>query len=183
MKKQVILALVLALFINAVDAQDRYFTRGAKVVFVSETELEKIVGTNSQGTNVYDTKTGQFEFAVLMKSFVFEKALLEEHFNENYAESSKYPKSTFKGMVEDPSKVNLAKDGVYPVKIKGQLTMHGVTKDVATKGVFEVKGGKIIGKSNFIVTLADYKIEIPSLVKDKISKDVKISVISDYQKM
>jgi len=183
MKKQFILALFLALFLYSVNAQDRYFTRGAKVVFVSETPLEKIVGTNSQGTNVYDTKTGQFEFAVLMKSFVFEKALLEEHFNENYVESSKYPKSTFKGMVEDPSKVNLTKDGIYPVKIKGQLTMHGVTKDVATEGVFEVKGGKIIGKSNFIITLADYKIEIPSLVKDKISKDVKISVISDYQKM
>lgn len=59
-----------------------------------------------------DASTGQLEFAVLIKGFQFDKALLEEHFNENYMESSKFPKSTFKGMIENPSAVDWSKHGV-----------------------------------------------------------------------
>jgi len=118
-----------------------------------------------------------------MKAFEFEKALMQDHFHENYVESEKYPKSTFKGNVVDMSKVDLTKDGSYPVKVKGNLTLHGVTKEVLTDAVFTVKGGKVNGASTFKILLADYKVEIPNLVKDKISKDVRIVVDANYTKM
>lgn len=184
MKKQLIMMVITLVLCNTVTfAQNRYFTRKAKVVFRSDTPLEKIVGTNTQGTNVFDSKSGQFEFAVLMKAFEFEQALLEEHFNENYMESDKYPKAVFKGTIVDVSKLDLMKDGIYPVKIKGTMTMHGVSKEMTTDGQFEVKGMRVTGKSNFLIACADYKIDIPALVRDKIAKEVKVSIETEYESM
>ena len=178
--------LITLLFIStglATKAQDRYLTRNAKIKFLSEAPMEKIEAVNTQGTSMLDSKTGAMEFAVLIKAFEFEKALMEEHFNENYMESGKFPKSTFKGTVTDISTVDFTKDGTYPVKIKGQLTIHGVAKDVATSGTLEVKGGKITGNSEFDVALADYNISVPGIVRDKIAKTVHIIVEAAYQKM
>lgn len=164
-------------------AQERYMTRTGKVSFVSEAPLEKFDAKNSQALSVLDAKTGQLEFSVLMKSFEFEKALMGEHFQEKYVESDKFPKSTFKGTITDISSVNFSKDGSYPVSYKGSFSLHGVTKDVSGKGVFEVKGGKLVGRSSFGILLEDYKIEIPSVVKDKIAKEVIVTVDAEYAKM
>lgn len=182
MKRIVIMLLLTVAMIN-VNAQDRYFTRAGKVSFYSDAPMEKIEAHNSQGTSVFDAKSGQFEFAVLMKAFEFEKALMQEHFNENYVESDKFPKATFKGNIADISKVDLSKDGTYPVKVRGQMTLHGVTKDVATDGTIEVKEGKIKGNSTFNIAVADYNIEIPALVREKVAKEVKIVVDAVYSKM
>jgi polyisoprenoid-binding protein YceI len=165
------------------QAQDKYFTRNGKVNFVSDAPLEKIPATNTQGTSVFVTQTGQFEFAVLMKAFEFEKALMQEHFNENYAESDKFPKAGFKGVITNITTVNLLKDGVYPITVKGKFTMHGVTNDKTIEGTIEVKDGKVVGKSNFEVNINDYGIQIPSLVRDKVSKIVKVTVEAPYAKM
>ncbi len=183
MKQFILIAAILFMSVVNAVSQERYFTRNGKIYFLSDTPMEKIDAKNSQGTSVFDAKTGQFEFAVLMKAFEFEKALMMEHFHENYVESDKYPKSVFKGTITDITTVNLAKDGVYPVNYAGALTLHGVTKDITGKGTFTVKEGKVLGHSDFTILLADYKIEIPSLVKDKISKEVKIVVDAAYDKM
>ena len=178
--------LISALLLSAVSyssAQDRYFTRSGRVDFISDAPLEKIPSSNTQGTSVFDSKSGQFEFAVLMKAFEFEKALMQEHFNENYAESDKFPKAGFKGVITNIGSINLQKDGVYPVTIKGKFSLHGVSNDVTIPGSIEIKGGKITGKSNFEININDYGIQIPSLVHDKISKIVKITVEAIYQKM
>lgn len=182
--KRILFILALATSISA-SAQDRYMTRGANVSFFADgsNTPEKIEAHNGQGTSVFDAKTGQFQFAVLMKAFEFEKALMQDHFHENYVESEKFPKSTFIGSVVDMSKVDLSKDGSYPVKVKGNLTLHGVTKEILADAIFAVKGGKVNGTSTFKVLLADYKIEIPSLVKDKISKEIRIVVDANYAKM
>ena len=103
---------------------------------------EKIEGINRTVTCVVDTKTGNMQFAVLMKGFEFERALMEEHFNENYIESDKFPKAEFKGTIVDNDKVNYAKDGTYTVKVKGKLTMHGETKDVETEGKLTIQSRK-----------------------------------------
>ncbi|MEP7235981.1 MAG: YceI family protein, partial [Ignavibacteriota bacterium] len=97
-------------------------------------------------------------------------------FNENYVESDKYPKSTYKGKIDNFNTVDLTKDGTYPVTITGALTIHGETKDVPAKGKITVKDGKVSATSSFKITLSDFNIEIPSIVKDKISKTVKINV-------
>lgn len=181
MRNLIIVCLMIAAM--GVNAQDKYFTRSGKISFQSKTDMENIEALNTKATSVLDAKTGQLEFAVLMKAFEFEKQLMMEHFNENYVESDKYPKSTFKGAIANIGEVNLQKDGSYPIKIKGQLTLHGVTQDITTDGILEVKGGMITGKSAFSVLVADYKITIPNVVKDNISKSVKIDIIAPYEKM
>lgn len=165
-------------------AQNRVFTKNGKIKFdaTSPSSPEVVAAHNDKATSVIDLGTGAIQFAVLMKAFLFEKALMQEHFNENYVESDKYPKSDFKGTIVNMSEVNLQKDGTYPVTVKGNLTIKGITKEVESKGTLIVKGGSVVsGKSEFVVKLADYNIEVPSLVKDKLNKEAKISVDINYE--
>jgi polyisoprenoid-binding protein YceI len=161
---------------TAATAQDRYFTKTGKIEFTSKAPLEDIEAKNKTVTAVLDKKTGAIQFSLQMKGFEFEKALMQEHFNENYVESNKYPKAEFKGNVVNNSAVNYAKDGTYNVNVKGKLTLHGVTKDVEAPGTVKVNGGKIDATSTFNIQLSDYNISIPSVVKDKISNNIKITV-------
>lgn len=175
-KKNLIALTALVLLATAADAQDRYFTKTGKIEFTSKAPLEDIEAKNKTVTAVLDKKTGALQFSLQMKGFEFEKALMQEHFNENYVESSKYPKAEFKGNVVNNSAVNYSKDGTYNVNVKGKLTLHGVTKDVEAPGTIKVNGGKIDATSTFNIQLSDYNISIPSVVKDKISNNIKITV-------
>jgi polyisoprenoid-binding protein YceI len=157
-------------------AQGRFFTKTGDISFYSKTKLEDIEAHNRSVTCVLDTKTGNIQFAALMKGFEFKKALMQEHFNENYVESDKYPKAEFKGQVANNSSIDYANPGVYPAKVKGQLTIHGQTKDVETDGTITVKDGKLFTTSEFQVAIADYKISVPALVKDNISKVITVKV-------
>ena len=176
MKKQLVIASVLILFATVIRAQDKFFTKVGEVVFSSKTSLENIEAHNKNVTCVLDTKTGNLQFAVLMKGFEFEKALMQEHFNENYVESHKFPKADFKGQISNFSEINFGQDGKYTAKVRGKLTIHGETRDVETTGVVVIKAGKIKADANFAVELADYKIEVPKLVKDNISKAINVTV-------
>jgi len=118
---------------------------------------------------------------VLNTGFKFEKALMQEHFNENYMESSKFPKASFQGTITDPSKVNFNKDGIYQVVVAGNLTMHGVTKNLSIPAIIHVADKKISGESKFDIKLADYNITIPSVVAKQISENVTISVNCMYE--
>ena len=162
--------------ISSLLAQDKFFTKSGRINFVSKAPVENINGNNKSVTCVLDTKTGNMQFAVLMKGFEFEKALMQEHFNENYVESHKFPKAEFKGQVINNSEINYSKDGTYQAKVKGTLTMHGETKEVETTGSIVVKSGKLQAGADFTILLSDFKIEIPKLVKDNISNTVKIIV-------
>lgn len=157
-------------------AQDRYFTKTGNISFLSKAPMEDIEGKNKTVTAVLDTKSGAFQFSVQMKSFEFEKALMQQHFNENYVESDKYPEATFKGALANNKAVNYAKDGTYNVNVKGKLTMHNVTKDVEVPGTIKVSGGKIEAASTFNIQLSDYNISIPAAVKQKVSNAIKIDV-------
>lgn len=176
--KQIILLLAFLSTASCLPAQDIIFTKTGKIGFdaTSPASPEKIAGTNKSVTCVVDTKKGDMQFSLLMKGFEFERALMQEHFNENYVESSKFPDAKFKGQITNNSSVNYAKDGTYPVKVKGTLTMHGVTNNVETDGKLVVAGGKVTASADFNVQLADYKVTIPQLVSDKVSKTAKISV-------
>ncbi len=159
----------------------KFFTKEGHISFFSEAPMEKIEAENYKATSVLDTETGKMEFAVLIKAFEFEKALMQEHFNENYMESDKYPKGVFKGAIENIGDVNFAEAGTYTVKVAGDLTIHGVTNPVTTEGVIEVGAENIKANSSFIIAVADYDIEIPAVVKDNIAKEVEIKVEMDYQ--
>jgi hypothetical protein len=178
--KKLFFFILIAFAANTLSSQ-KYFTKTGKINFESKTKIERIAGENNKATSVYDSQSGALEYSVLIKAFGFEKALMQEHFNENYMESTKFPKATFKGTVLKPSAINLSKDGTYTADIKGKLTMHGQTKEVVSKATFLVKGGKISANSVFKVLLADYKIDIPSVVKDNISKEVTISIETNYE--
>ncbi len=175
--KRIIFALtIMILSGNFLVAQDKIFTKTGTINFDASGEMETITAVNKKATCVVDTKTGAMEFAVLMKAFTFEKALMEEHFNENYVESDTYPKSTFKGKIDNFSDIKFATDGTYNANISGDLTIHGVTKATTAKGTFTVKGGKVTGTSKFKVLLSDYNISIPSVVAANINKEATITV-------
>lgn len=177
MKNSLFLAAAL-LFLTTTGFAQKFYTKSGKIDFdaTSASSPEKIEGVNRTATCVVDTKTGAIQFAVLMKGFAFERALMEEHFNENYVESHKFPKAEFKGTIANNEAVNYSKDGTYSVTVKGKLTMHGETKDVETQGKLVVQGGKVNANATFSVLLSDYKIAIPGLVADKVSKTAKIIV-------
>ena len=123
-----------------------------------------------------DSKSGAIQFSVQMKGFEFEKKLMQQHFNENYVESDKFPKGEFKGTITNNSEVNYTKNGSYTAKVKGKLTIHGVTKEVQTTGTINVDGTKLDASSSFNILLSDYNVKIPAVVKDKISNSIKITV-------
>jgi polyisoprenoid-binding protein YceI len=182
--KKLLLILSVALFLfNSVNGSTKYFSRNGTISFISDAPLEKIDAINQKAASVIDTETGKIEFSVLMKAFEFKKALMQEHFNENYVESDKFPKATFKGEIENVSDVNWNEDGDYPVQLKGSMTLHGVTKEMVAKGVFTVKDGEVHGNSKFDIRLSDHDIGIPGVVKDKISEIVNITVEVDYKKL
>jgi polyisoprenoid-binding protein YceI len=107
---------------------------------------------------------------------------MQEHFNENYMESSKYPRATFNGTIKDVQKIDFEKDGTYSSVVSGKLTIKDVTKDIETTATFTVKGSTVNGKTSFIVNPEDYNITIPKVVSDNISRKIKVTVDSDYKK-
>jgi len=176
MKKNFLIALALVLSASISFAQDKFYTKTGKITFYSKAPLEEIEGKNKTVTAVLDSKSGAMQFAVQMKGFEFEKQLMQQHFNENYVESDKYPKSEFKGTITNNSGINYAKDGTYTANVKGQLTIHGITKNVESTGTLKIIGGNIDASSTFNVLLSDYNIKIPAIVKDKVSKSIKVVV-------
>jgi hypothetical protein len=147
-----------------------------KVSFFSETPIENITALNSTSTSFIANDS--IKFSLANTGFVFPKPLMQEHFNENYMESSKYPKSTFRGKINE--KTDLSKDGVYKVTCTGVLYMHGVEKNITAPGTITVKGGEVNLVSNFKAKLDDYKIERPKMVIDKIAEEILIKIDATY---
>ena len=178
MKIYLLLAVLLASVCGF--SQKRYFTKTGHISFTAGTALEDIDGDNKAASSVFDAATGQIEYAVLIKGFEFKRALMQEHFNENYLESDKYPKSVFKGKIVNLDKINFQKDGTYQATIKGTLEIHGTKKEIETSGTMKVNGETVQAIAAFTVLLSDYNISIPGLVKDKISKTATVKVNCSY---
>jgi hypothetical protein len=169
------LLLCLALQSNA---QQHYFTRNGTVTFFSSTPLEDIKAENYSVTAVLNLSTGDVEYSMLIKSFNFKKALMQEHFNENYMESHKYPKASFKGKVAGIEQLQGNTTGSFNVVVTGNLTMHGMTREVSTPGTLSVDDGKVTARATFTVKPEDYDIAIPPVVRDKIAREIEITVLT-----
>lgn len=182
MKKTILFVTLAIAFISFAfsPAGNVLITHTGHISFFSKATMENIEANNYQVSSSLNTSNGEMAFSVLVKSFQFEKAKMQEHFNENYMESDKYPKSTFKGSITDFKSVNLGKDGTYKVHVAGDLTIHGVTKKVDEPGTITVKGSQINAKSSFPIKIADYNITIPAVVKDKVAEVVTVSVDMTY---
>lgn len=179
MKHLFIVASIL-ICASGANAQSMYFTRNGKVSFFSKTSMENIDAVNNEVFSIIDAQKGEIAFAILVKSFKFEKALMEEHFNENYMESGKFPKATFNGKITNFSSVSLSKDGIYPVQVEGDLTIHGVTKKITSEGKISVANGVVSSLADFAIKLSDYQIAVPSLVSEKIAESIDIKVACSY---
>ncbi|TCD13012.1 YceI family protein [Pedobacter frigidisoli] len=157
----------------SVKAQS-YLSSNVKTSFFSSTPIEDIKAASNKTTAVLIAKTGEFAFLVSMKSFEFEKKLMQEHFNENYIESDKYPTASFKGNIQP--NIDWSKDGEYNVVAKGILSVHGVSKPrtIATK--ISLKNGIATIASAFDVACVDHDIKIPTLVFTKIAKVISVKV-------
>jgi hypothetical protein len=147
-----------------------------KVSFFSSTPIEDITAVHSTSTSVIIGDS--IKFSMSNTGFVFPKPLMQEHFNENYMESSKYPKSTFRGKINE--KVDLTKDGVYKVTCTGVMYMHGVEKVITVPGTITVKGGELNLVANFKAKLDDYKIARPKMVMDKIAEEIDVKIVANY---
>ncbi len=155
-----------------------YMTKTGFIGFYSKTSLEDIKAENNQVYAVLDPVSHHMAFAVLLKGFIFTKELMQEHFNENYIESDKYPKATFSGICS--GEMDLNKDGTYEVVIKGELNLHGVSKAMETTAQLEVNKGHIKGTSVFKLRPEDFNISIPSIVRDKIASVIDVKVQIDW---
>jgi polyisoprenoid-binding protein YceI len=169
-----ILIITLLLSISAVS--QNYITKTGHIRFYSETPIETIEAHNHAVNSALNIQTGDMVFKVLIKSFEFEKALMQEHFNENYMESDKYPNAVFKGKVMNLNEIDFSTEGAYEALIAGELTIRGITNPVEEKGEFRVEADAIHGQSVFNVLLDDYKIKVPGAVKKQISESIEVTV-------
>jgi polyisoprenoid-binding protein YceI len=176
MLSRTILTIFIIIFAFGANAQGKYFTKNGSINFYSKAPLEDIEAANKSVVCVLDSKTGTIQFNVLIKGFEFENEEMQEHFNDDYMESDKFPKAEFKGQIVNNATVDYTKPNAYLVNITGQLTVHGVTKEVKSTGTIKVEADGLSANSSFIIQVADFNIKIPALVKDKVAKTVKIVV-------
>ncbi|GAA3921924.1 YceI family protein [Hymenobacter algoricola] len=174
--KYALLLVLSLLLLPGGYAQGKYSTRTGTIVFFSATPLEDIEARNAQVGAVLDMGTGQVAFTAPMKAFQFRRTLMQEHFNENYVESDKYPRATFAGQVLGFQPALLVAAGPQAVQVEGDLTIHGVKRRVKVPGTLELKNNQLLVKAKFSVAPADYNIEIPALVRDNIAKTMAVSV-------
>jgi len=156
----------------------KYMTRTGKISFDASTPTspEKIDGKNNEVACLLDTKTGDVVFQLQVKGFKFEKQLMEEHFNEKYMESDRFPKSTFNAKITNLSEINFGKDGTYNATVAGKMNMHGQDKEITATGTITVAGNKIKISAKFKAKLDDFKIVVPNLVADKVAKEALVTV-------
>ncbi len=181
MKRFVFVTLFLLAFIAAKG--QKYITKNGYIGFYSHTPMEDIKADNNQAASILDISTGDIVFQVLIKSFHFERALMEEHFNENYMDSEKFPRAEFKGKITNLPAVDFKKSGTYDVTVEGDLTIKDVTKKISVKGSLEVLASGINANSKFNIAPEDYNIEIPGVVREKIAKNLEVTVTMKYSAM
>jgi hypothetical protein len=169
MKSVVIFALSILFLVNTADAQKVYATRNGKISFTSPSDEDVKAVNNEVTSRVADN--GQLTFSLLMKGFKFKLAEMQEHFNDQYVESNKYPRADFKGNIVNLATVNFGKDGSYKISVKGDLTMHGVTKNITVNGTLDIKGGKPVANAQFTISMKDFNVDASS-VTEKVTVDV-----------
>ena len=155
-------------------------TKKSTIHFTSDAPLELIEATSNEVKGVIDTDQNSFAFSVDMQSFKgFNSPLQKEHFNENYLETKEHRKATFTEKIIEP--VDFTKDGVYTIRAKGKLDIHGVVQERIIKSEVTVKNGKLHVRSNFTVLLSEHDIAIPKIVQQKIAEEIKVDVDAEFE--
>lgn len=178
MKRMALAAWIGAMTIP-VSAQDIFMTRSGVISFFSSTPLEDIEAKTESATCILRTNTGELAFTLFMKSFAFERAAMQDHFNDQFVHSDKYPKAIFEGRIQDIGSVDFSSDGKYDVTVNGELTIHGVTQPVSVSGHLAISGGNIQLSGVFTLLIADYDVKVPSNFIKNIAKEIEITVAAE----
>ncbi len=178
MNKIIVLLLILTNFTDVKVKSDQVITRQGQASFFSYTSVENIEAKNNQVLSIIDLSKNKIAVSMLMNAFVFKKSLMHEHFNESYIESDLYPKATFEGEIID---FDPLATGVQVKIIKGDLTIHGITKEVDIKTTIENNNGKYLLTGDFEATVKDFDIKIPPILAPNIAKTISITFRFEYQ--
>lgn len=166
------------LFGGTLQAQKVFIANGGRVHFFSETPMENIEAVTNSMSSVLNTSNNTIAFTVPMRTFSFDKSLMEEHFNEKYVESELYPKSTFNAKINEA--INWDRDTVADVTATGEFFLHGVTRTITEKGKLTISKGTIGLSVVFNVALRDYKIQVPKLVTKNIAESIRVDLSCSY---
>lgn len=169
-----IIAITAFIALTGVAFGQKYKTTTGSIGFYSKATLEDIEAKNNQVTGLLDASNGNLAYIVIIKSFEFDKSLMQTHFNDNYMQSDTYPKSTFDGKITNNQDVKYGTNGTYNVSVSGKLTIHGVTKDVTATGTVAVNGSTVTLKSSFKVKLEDYGIKNDKI--KNIASEIEVNV-------
>lgn len=157
MKKVFNLLVLFTCFAISTNAQKQFGTRNGKISFLATDDADVKAVNNEVTSRLADN--GSISFSLLLKSFRFQLAEMQEHFNDKYVESNKFPRADFKGTITNIKDINFAKDGVYKATAKGDLTLHGVTKNISVEGSITIKNGKPTVTAKFPIVMKDFNID------------------------
>jgi hypothetical protein len=164
-------------------SQTKLIDRKGEASFYSEAPVEDIDAHSKEAMSIIDLESGEMVASVSMKSFVFKKSLMQEHFNENYVESDKYPNATFKGKIVNLHNLQLSKEGTHVLDVEGKITIHGVTKPLQCKAELVRKGDAFTASAKFPIEVAEFGIRIPKIVFYNIAEIVDVKLSFSYQSL
>lgn len=168
--------LLIAVLVSHVGIAQKVVSTKSSTKFFSSAMLEDITAITKKGKSVIDITNGNLAFSIPINSFEFKKSLMQEHFNEKYMETEKFPKANFSGVIEGWENGKSISEAVA----KGKLTIHGVTKNIEVKGAVEFDKNKFVVTAKFNVRLEDYEVEVPSLMFQKIAEVVEVTINYEY---
>ncbi len=176
MKNRAILVVCLLACMHLSASSQVYLTRNGTIRFFSEAPLENIEALNRQVMSALNTETGEFVFRLPMRSFAFDKALMQEHFNDNFVESHKYPNATFQGVMEGIGDIDFDRPGEISVVVEGELTIKDVSKNIRESGTLHIHEDHLHASAEFIIAPEDYNIRIPTRYARNIAREIEVFV-------
>ena len=179
--KRLILIIALILCSSKIASQQLYTNKGETIFDGSKESFEPIKATNNNSVSIIDTNNGNIAALIYIKDFEFRLGLMQEHFNENYMYSSKFPKSTFEGVIQNFNFGKLENNYTNFI-IEGEIEIKGVKKNISTVARIKKTDDGIDLNTSFNIKLSDFKIKIPRLVFKKIDENVVVNLNYSYEK-
>ena len=180
MKTGIITLLIALAVIGNTLAQSPLVDKNGTASFFSEAPMEDIEALNEKVLGAIDLEKGILAVSMLIKGFHFDRSLMEEHFNENYLESDKFPKATFKGVISNFSELDFSKNGSFEAEADGEIEIHGVKKPIKTMVKFNVSDSKLTAATAFEISIAEFDIEVPKLVIKNIAEVVEVKASFNF---
>lgn len=150
----------------------------SKVMFYSDAPIEKITGVseNKLVGSLFLADSGKFNFKFDLRTLKTGIDMRDEHMNENYLETDKYPYAAYEGKIT--STFNYEKKTLQRVKSAGKFSLHGVTKDMEILVNMEpLEDGTIKINSVWFLNLSEYKIKIPTPIIGKLSEKIEMKIV------